>query len=430
MGNPESPHEIPPVGVVASLIGNTEKKNVLQLLVRPGETITAPALNERFAEAQHPRGTIKYGSLNNLAMTISNSHRLAAAFIAPATVRYSEWEAYKPDDSEINDAIAGHMLSLSADYALSLEELFGKSSTTEGNYRSPQVRIKLFESLSKLTVGQCITIGDLASSHEFKPSAVHKHVQRLHQYGFVSYQAEEINQQQASFMITGNADPALSTQTWRGARMRRSLHYRNVPVLRAELGHIIMDIERDGRQVFSYRDLTDRLTNREAININMDTLQGIVSLMLREGVIARQHKTPNANDAFSQVRTDSMQKEIIDRVTKIFHGLSSKDASVVQQGIALGETIMSDPALVTKLLERSYTHTPSTKRMPYEVHAAGIIELLGGREQVSTRTIQQQYHEGTLTLDSIGGILRKMREENRVVSTKHGNQQYWTIKSL
>src|SRR5258707_407884 len=82
-----------------SFIGNAEKKCVMQLLVEPGETVSAPLFNRRFAETQDPRNTVHYASLNNLAQAVNNSHARVGAFIASPVIRYSEWEARKADDS-------------------------------------------------------------------------------------------------------------------------------------------------------------------------------------------------------------------------------------------------------------------------------------------------------------------------------------------
>jgi hypothetical protein len=113
---------------VLTYVGNSEKKCVLQLLVEPGERVTAQELTERFSAAQTPGEAVRYKSLNNLPQTVTNSHCKSGTFEAATELRFRAWWTRKAEDSALADSIAGHMLALSSENELSLEELWGKVS--------------------------------------------------------------------------------------------------------------------------------------------------------------------------------------------------------------------------------------------------------------------------------------------------------------
>src|ERR1017187_10825703 len=167
-----------PLDELQALIANTEKKCLLQLLALPGEELRAHDFYDRFAEAQDPIGAVTYKSMNTLQRNIVDSHSRAGTFETYQDSHLATGRAEKAPDSTIADSLAGHNLGLTADYGLSLEEFWGKTSKTQAeSLRSPQIRLRIFEVLADTKPGQKISIPKLASSLGLPPGIVHKHIQ-------------------------------------------------------------------------------------------------------------------------------------------------------------------------------------------------------------------------------------------------------------
>lgn len=422
---PESGKENPvPVDVINSFIGNTEMKCVLQLLVKPEELLYAPQLNERFALSQEPPGKVKYKSLNNLAQAVTVSHRVAKTLEASEQIVYSQWWVRKPADAELGDSIAGHNLAIASDYSLSLEKLWGKTSTTSPDgIRSPQIRLQIFELLADLTSDQHITLTQLSAKSGLSAAMIFSHIRRLNKSGFVQYEADTLSSQLASFEIIGDPDPAKSKYTRRGERVRQHFRFRGSPTLRVELGQILMDIQKEGRSSFGFKDLDERL---RAPGPKIGTLQDDLGVMLRDGVIQRQHKSTAAHDEFSKIYLDDMQKEIIDKVVRAHRGLKAGDRSIISEGIQLGNLILADRQLVRELLERGYKNSSVVASRDFQERSAELQSLLNGKE-LSTSEIQLIYEDAKLSIEGIGTAMRRMREAGQVISRRVKNQMFWRL---
>ncbi len=419
-----------PIDELQALIGNTEKKAVLQLLAKPEERLSAHDFNDRFAKAQKPIGMVTYAAINNLQDAICGSHSTAGTYTTSEGLSLATWKAEKSPDSEIADSLAGHNLALTADYGLSLEEFWGKTSKSLANsLRSPQIRLRIFEALSALETGHSMSIPKLAAQINIKPSVLHKHIQNLYSFGFIEYEATDLQQQRGgSFEIVGNPDPALASLSQHGRRLRNYPDYGAGASIRTQLGEKLMQFQQDGKIFFSYDDfLNDRDDNSSGIPLKGIYPNILIGIMLREGILKRHHKTTSAGDQFSEISLDAQQKEIIDQAVSFHQGLRDYDPVIIQKGLELGSAIMADKGLVTELLLRGYDHSPDTKKQSYEERAAAMGSLLlGAGKEMSTRDIQEIFDEGKLSLSSIAGILRRMRESGAVKSSRVGNQAFWS----
>lgn len=276
-------------------------------LVAPGEIVTSSDLNERFAHGQEPEGLIRYSAHNNLAMAIANNHGVARAFEV-ASSPDGGWYAQKAPDSEVADSIAGHNLSIAADFEVSLERLWGKTGTREGAMRSPEVRLRIFEVLSGLKPKQPIDLEILAQRAGLKAGRCQQHIQMLHQFGLVEYEASNLHNQ-AVFEITGDPNPESRPGIKRYGRvMPRPLDYGGDPKLRTQVGYILLGFQEEGRENFTYSDVIPKLEHPD--KINMGHIAGIMGDLLREGILKRLHKSPFSNDAFSNIGVDDTQRAL------------------------------------------------------------------------------------------------------------------------
>jgi len=415
-----------PVDELQALIGNVEKKCVLQLLAQPGEKLTVHDFNERFAQAQDPVGYVTYKSLNNLQGIVQDSLSTAGTYLTPEDTNLRTWSAEKVTDSDVADSLAGHNLALTADYGLSLEQFWGKTSKAKTeSLRSPQVRLEIFEALSALEDSATLSIPDLAARLGLRPNHIHSHMQRLHSFGFIEYGATELQHQNTSFEITGNPDPSLSTLSQHGTRLRNPTVYAGSVTQRMLLGHKLMEFQKEGKTTFSYEDLIGNKVDDSSLAMHGIYPNILIGIMLREGIIKRHHKTTTAGDQFSEISLDQQQREIIRRTIRFYYGLRDNDPTIIQEGLDRGAEIMQDKRLVAELLQRAYNNSPNTYRQSYEVRAASIGSLLLGGDELSTRNIQELLDEGALTLSAVGDILRRISKEGKVTGRKVGNEIYW-----
>jgi DNA-binding transcriptional ArsR family regulator len=348
-------------------IANAEKKCALELLVEPGETVTARELNERFADIQDPSNRVVYGSLGNLATNISNSHRKAGTFDAPAVVRYSTWEATKAEDTKIADAVAGGMLGLSAEFQLSLERLWGISAGgAEGRLSGPQRRIILFKALAELAEGESVSLVELSKLRNISHSAVEKHIRRLYAHGFVDYSpVGSVKQPITMYEIVGDPRSELGTQFYPGDHVRPQ--WGGEPKLRPRVGQALAGLRDKGVVSFTRSNLQEMINqDRQAQGeddalgtreIKKESLLYVLGQMLREGVLVREGQWPMVN----QVGVNSIQKRILSRTSSMVQGIERGDSDVIEGGIARGLEIISDPALMTSLLRRGYDHSSAVR---------------------------------------------------------------------
>lgn len=354
-----SEHSVGPSPVSAlAYVGNSEKKCVLQLLVEPGEMVTAKELTARFSSVQTPDEAVRYKSLNNLPQAITNSHCKTGVFEAADELRFSTWWARKAEeDSELADSVAGHMLALSCENELGLEELWGKVSKPQGQLNSPHIRTLLFGRLSSLAVGDSLSLGELGTDTGLARGVVHKQITKLYERGFVDYSAINPSSQDVSFELVGGAAPEHSAQTRRGPRVRNQQHYAGSLTLRSEVGLILAEAQVAQTEEVTYDFLMERLARSD---VKLDTLQGVVGVMLREGILSRRHRSPHQGDVFSDIQITAPQKEIIERCNRIVSGLKAGDDGVLQEGLRHGAAIMGNRDMVTHLLRKGYERSPFT----------------------------------------------------------------------
>ena len=416
-----------PTDQIQAFIGNSEKKCVLQLLAAPGEMLTINLLNQRFAQSQEPVGAVSYQSLNTLAQTIEDSHAKAGTYTTSGGLRVAEWQAIKAIDSTMADSIAGHNLALAIKYGLSLENFWGKTSTTEGNLRSPEARIIIFEYLSSLAVGQSINLPELAQETGLKPKMIHVHIQKLHASGFIEYEASEVHKQHAIFEINKGSNPLDSRLTRNGRERLHEVPFRDgKPTARSVIGDILANWQQNGKERFTYQDLEKELT---VIPIPSKTsLSTILGLMMREGSLKRHHKITNARDKFSLIYLDAAQKEIIDCANRFSQGLRNNQVDIITEGLNLASAVIADKQLLREMLERDYDRSSRMKSRSFDQRADQIDSILSADSELTTRQVQEKLKkidEGSLSLTSVRGILSKMTKMDTVRNRKVGNEDLW-----
>jgi hypothetical protein len=201
------------------------------------------------------------------------------------------------------------------------------------------------------------------------------------------------------------------------------LQYAGAPTVRAEIGHALQKLGKEGISVFGFADIVNRLPPN--LTINPETAKTVLGTMLREGVIERLHKLADGTTAFSSITLRAPQLAIAQRLQTILEGIQNNDTSIIQECIARGKEIIHTPELVTQLLRRGYQHSSSVNTASYEQRAAEIAELVTDEPQ-TTAEIAGLYSTSGLTNDGVYTVLARMRRGGLVTSRRVGNQVYWS----
>ena len=322
-------------------VGNSERKAVLQLLVAQGETVTAYQFSDRYNAAQIPGSEVRYAPFHLLRI-VHRNHGRTEAFETADKRELTTWWARKTDRSEFYDALAGHMLALSADSGVPLEKVWGKNSGPRGEVQSAHARALLFGCLAELAVGESVHLGKLEEETGMTWGMVKRHVKTLSRHSLVHYVAESPADEVASYSLTAEAPHLLALHNPRQLNQTLTLFTR--------AKHILEIAIQRGQHIIQHADLMNALARGGVVQES--TFSKVAARLVREGILIRNHRiaTSTSQDTFSRIWLTAEQKIFMDRCSKLILGLESQDATTIAEGLQKGTNILKDKALVTRLV--------------------------------------------------------------------------------
>jgi hypothetical protein len=365
-----SDHEL---GNLVAAAGNHEGKALLLTLMEDGAEYGQVSLRTLLLSAQG-RNPVYRGNrtvVRNYVETFESVDLLTKSQLVDRSLVFEKTDK----GSTIGSALAGHMLKFSLDHPeIRLSELLGSGQTKIGADRAAQTRISVLRAMHQR---KPTTMGDLKRAVGYEDAkdgtSVFNAVKGLSDAGIINYTYNNLRREVApSYKI----DPAKIERTTLFPRAGSSTD-KILQMIESVVASGHSYVDKDAiRAQFAQLDIAQGLTKKRqlvATNNALDALMG-------KGIVDPTDSRANAEGTLTEVSITDEQRQTVSELLVFLDGIQAGEPATIEQGIALGKAIVSNPKQVKTLVAKCYgevsARTNPIRQAAIAKELAGLFERL------------------------------------------------------
>lgn len=410
------------MGNLLSAVGNHEAKAITLILMRDGITYDAGKLHRAVLDAQ---GENKGWRMKDTGPFGYCFQSLAPIGLVAKETLNSDLSTYgyqiTPKGKELGITLAGLLLGFSEKYNISLNLLFGSTTSTskertiktekedfQFKKRAPSTTLKiLFELLTSPSLP--IRETDLAKRMgEHAINNLTKNLIRLSTLGLIEYTTKEVNRPFSWYK--------LSSSIYR--------HELPIDTTRPTLTKLVLNVlkkypDRD----FTIEDVYNFLPRKQKKGHKKNLVQhisSILSLFNKNGIA--DIKKFN-NEKHSEINITEEQRVVLNELIEIIDKIQDQDPEMLKEGGRFAEKIISNTDRVSKLLKRAKETSSAANKAPTEERQKDILSIVLSNPGITNKEIQRllEKDDRRLGIGSISRLSHSLSIQKSVIVKKEGN---------